>query len=81
MTLAVFPEGSEKVYVTGVLPTGKNELGCLVLLTKVTMPELSVAVGSSKATVLPGLPLGTVTVMSSTLAIIGATSSTEMNET
>ena len=47
VTLAVFPEGSVKVYVTGVLPTGKKSLGALDLLTKVAVPELSVAVGSA----------------------------------
>ena len=46
VTLAVFPDGSVKVYVTGVVPTGKKSLGDLVLLTKVAMPELSDAVGS-----------------------------------
>ncbi len=66
------------MYVTGVVPTGKKSLGDLVRLTKVAVPELSVAVGSGKATVLPGLPRGTVTVMSSAWAMTGATSSTEI---
>ncbi len=64
MVLAVFPDGSVKVYVTGVVPTVKKSLGDLVLLTKLAEPELSVTVGSAKSTVLPGLPRGTVTVVS-----------------
>ena len=63
---AVLPEGSVKVYVTGVVPTGKKSLGALVLETRVTVPELSDALGSCQLTVLPGELRGTVTVMSST---------------
>ena len=68
---AVFPNGSVKVYVTGVDPTGKNELGERVLESKVAVPESSLAVGSSQITLVPGDPTGTVTMMSSMGLIIG----------
>ncbi len=41
------------MYVTGVLPMGKNELGVLVLEVKVAVPELPVAEGSSQLTMAP----------------------------
>ena len=71
MTLAVLPDGSVYVYVTGVVPTLKKELGNLVLDTRVAVPELSVAKGSCQLTVVPGEPDGTVTVMSLIGEILG----------
>ena len=46
--------------MTGVVPTGKNDPGVWVLDDRDTMPELSVAVGSTQVTVLPLIPLVTV---------------------
>ena len=68
---AVFPNGSVKVYVTGVDPTGKNELGELVLESKVAVPDSSLALGSSQFTVVPDDPAGTVTMISSMGLMIG----------
>ena len=51
----MFPDGSTKIYVTGVDPTVKNDPGAGFLLRRVTVPELSVAVGSGKLTVVPPL--------------------------
>ena len=59
------------MYVTGVDPTGKNELGDFVLDSKVAVPESSLAVGSSQITLVPGDPTGTVTMMSSMGLMIG----------
>ena len=69
--LAVLPDGSVYVYVTGVVPTLKKEFGNLVLDTRVAVPELSVAEGSCQLTVVPGDPDGTVTVMSLIGEILG----------
>ena len=69
--LAVLPDGSVYVYVTGVVPTLKKELGNLVLDTRVAVPELSVAEGSCQLTVVPGEPDGTVMVMSLIGVILG----------
>ena len=44
--LALFPDGSVNVYVTGVVPMGKKDPGALVLWVNEAVPELSVAVGS-----------------------------------
>ena len=61
--VTVLPDGSVKVYVTGVLPTGKvlpdGREGFWEEL-----PELSVDVGSSQFTVVSKVPKGTVTVTS-----------------
>ena len=65
VTATVFPDGSVKMYVTGVVPTGKNELGAWDLETRVTVPESSAAVGSSQLTVVPVEPGGAVTTMTS----------------
>ena len=46
--------------MTGVLPTGKNDPGVWVLDDRDTIPELSVAVGSTQVTVLPLTPNVTV---------------------
>ncbi len=51
--VASFPVGSTNLYVTGVVPIVKNCPGECVLLAKVTVPELSVADGSSHCTVVP----------------------------
>ena len=69
--LAVLPDGSVYVYVTGVVPTLKKELGNLVLDTRVAVPELSVAEGSCQLTFVPGDPEGTVTVTSLIGEILG----------
>ena len=45
-------------------PTGKNDPGARFLLTRVTVPELSVAVGSGKLTVVPPLLLAVVALKS-----------------
>ncbi len=77
---AVFPDGSVKVYVTWVLPTGKNELGELVLEVKVAVPELSVAEGSSQLTMAPFWVIEMVTVISSKGEITGGVVSTETHK-
>ena len=59
-----FPVGSTKLYVTGVVP-GKNELPDGLSEDGVTVPELSVTVGSSQVTGTLVVPNGTVLVMSS----------------
>ena len=50
---AMLPDPSLKVYVTVVLPTGKNCPGKCDLAVNVTEPELSVAVGSVQITFVP----------------------------
>ncbi len=74
--LALLPDPSLKVYVTSVLPTVKKFPGEWVLPVKVTMPELSVAVGSVHVTVVPATPLLTVVVMSLMQVTTGGTEST-----
>ena len=59
-----FPAGSVKVYVTGVVPGGKELPGCLLVVGK-TVPELSVTTGVSQGTFALVVPNGTVTVTSS----------------
>ena len=75
--LAVFPDGSVYVYVTGVVPTGKKDPGELVLCCSVAVPELSVTVGSVHDTVVPSVPKGMTRVMSSNGEMTGAMVSTE----
>ena len=69
--VALLPDPSVKVYVTGVVPTLKKVPGEWVLPVRVTTPELSVAVGSLQLTVVPVLPDATVTTMSFTSVITG----------
>ena len=69
--VALLPDPSVKVYVTGVVPTLKKVPGWWVLSVRVTTPELSVAVGSVQLTVVPVLPDGTVTTMSLASLITG----------
>ena len=76
MQVALLPDPSVKVYVTAVVPTGKNAPGAWVLEVSETIPELSVAVGSVHVTVVPPTPVATVSVMSPMQAITGATVST-----
>ena len=59
------------MYVTGVDPTGKNELGERVLESKVAVPDSLLALGSSQFTVVPDDPAGTVTMISSMGLMIG----------
>ena len=73
---AVFPDGSEKVYVTVVVPIGKNWPGACDLESSDTLPELSVAVGSSKVIVAPPEPKGTCLNMSLMPFTMGGTEST-----
>ena len=56
---ASFPEGSEKMYSTMVCPTGKKSPGSAERLTSVTKPESSMAMGSVKNTLRPGMPSST----------------------
>ena len=73
---AELPASSEKVYVTTVLPTAKNEPGAWLLSVKVVVPELSVAVGSVQVTVVPPTPVLTVVVISLMQAMVGGVVST-----
>ena len=73
---ALLPDPSVKVYVTCVVPTLKKSPGARVLDVKLTMPELSVAVGSVQVTVAPATPVPTVCVTSLMQFITGATLST-----
>jgi hypothetical protein len=61
--VTVFPAGSVNVYVTGVEPMGKEVPGSRLVPT-VTVPELSVAVGTGQLTTELVVPKGTVTEMS-----------------
>jgi hypothetical protein len=61
--VTVFPAGSVKVYVTGVVPTGKVVPGSKLVLT-LTVPELSVTVGIGQSTTELVVPKGTVIEMS-----------------
>ncbi len=77
---AVFPAPSLKVYVTVVVPMVKNEPGACDLESRKTTPELSVAVGSVKDTVVPPEPNGTCRKMSPIPFTTGGTLSTEKKE-
>ena len=60
------------MYVTGVVPTWKNELGALVLDTRIAVPESSDTEGSSHVTwAMFACPLVMVTMMSSSCSITG----------
>ncbi len=67
-------------YRTSVDPTTKNEPGAWLLDDKVTVPELSVAVASGKRTVVPGVPRGTDSEISSGQVATGGTLSTDTNK-
>lgn len=54
--VAVLPAESVKTQVTVVSPTEKKEFGVDDRLTRDTVPETSVAVGSDQVTVNPGVP-------------------------
>ena len=69
--VALLPDPSVKVYVTGVVPTLKKDPGWWVLPVRETTPELSVAVGSVHVTVAPVLPVVVVTVTSLMQAMTG----------
>ena len=75
---AVLPSPSTKMYVTEVDPTTKNCPGARVLDWRVTMPELSVAVGSVNWTMVPPMLRPTVAPKSSQLEMTGGISSTGM---
>ncbi len=56
-----------------MVPTTKKVPGAWLLDVNVTMPELSVAVGSVQVTVVPATPLPTVVVMSLIQLMTGGT--------
>ena len=76
MQVALLPDPSVKVYVTWVVPTLKKLPGTCVLPVRDTVPELSVAVGSTQLTDVPELPAVTVVVTSLIQLTTGATLST-----
>ena len=75
--VAVLPDGSLKIYVTGVTPVSKYCPGVWLALSKVTLPELSVAVGTGNCTVVPPSNKGIVTTLSSGPETTGGRVSTE----
>ena len=76
VVVALLPDPSVNVYVTGVVPTLKKLPGEWVLPVRVATPKLSVAVGSVQLTVVPVLPAGTVVKISSIPLITGGVTST-----
>ncbi len=76
----VFPSPSLKLYVTVVVPMVKNEPGACDLESRKTTPELSVAVGSVKDTVVLPKPNGTCRKMSPIPFTTSGTLSSEEKE-
>ena len=62
---AWLPDASVKIYDTCVFPSGKLSPGWWVLVTLGSIPELSVAVGSSQVTARDEIPNGTSYIMES----------------
>ena len=73
---AKFPEASWKVYTTVDTPTGNKSPELKLLLAMLAVPDISVAVGVTQVTVVPGVPRETVTVTPSVQMGTGAVVST-----
>ncbi len=63
-----------------MVPTTKKDPGAWLLDVRVTMPELSVAVGSVQVTVVPATPVLTVWAMSLRQAMTGGIVSTNLKK-